>query len=361
MERCLRFVRIPAITLAILTVSGCDGRSTPGVVDAPDLSLTDIFSLTASFDLEEEEVYPIGGLRSFYETMSGDLLIGDQYLPRVRRYDDNGGLIAAWGRFGDGPFEFRRVSDVAEDDTGAVLVIDSYALRITVLTRNLEPDRFLPLSRPPFTIQPVGGGVAVGLLVTSSATPVFEWVDGAGAFGWSAYHKPNEIYARPYWSSFAGTVVSSSDRELYIGVSLFYPIEAFGADGTTVDSFGHPPPSFSKITPVEPGAFTGGLMSPGIGEWLANFTVIDGLYVLQDSLLVVPHARKKSSGNIFPTNEQYAFDVYDLADRMKIAEDVELPPDMRIVGAGQSLYTLDESSPGIFRIGRWTPLPRSGW
>ena len=51
---------------------------------------------------------------TFLERRAGGFVIADRLLPRIRSYGEDGRLEAAFGRFGDGPFEFRQVSSLAK-------------------------------------------------------------------------------------------------------------------------------------------------------------------------------------------------------------------------------------------------------
>lgn len=44
---------------------------------------------------------------------------------RVKRYDSDGTFLSAFGREGDGPGEFRRISDLAVTDDGRLIILDS--------------------------------------------------------------------------------------------------------------------------------------------------------------------------------------------------------------------------------------------
>ena len=47
--------------------------------------------------------------------VAGGFVIADKLLPRIRSYHQDGRLDAAFGRFGDGPFEFRQIRSLNGD------------------------------------------------------------------------------------------------------------------------------------------------------------------------------------------------------------------------------------------------------
>ena len=93
--------------LAVTTLlTACDSDPT-GVPSPP---FDEIFALAETVELAEAPSDSIAQIGRFQERRSGGFLISDALLPRLRAYSDDGALDAAFGRFGDGPWEFREIS-----------------------------------------------------------------------------------------------------------------------------------------------------------------------------------------------------------------------------------------------------------
>jgi len=75
----------------------------------PSPPFEEVFELVEVIELGEDPSDSIAAVGEFVERRDGGFIIGDRYLPRVRTYRADGSLQAGFGRFGDGPWEFRRI------------------------------------------------------------------------------------------------------------------------------------------------------------------------------------------------------------------------------------------------------------
>jgi hypothetical protein len=109
------------IVCALGLVSGCGGEreypaSDPSTVD-------DVFDWQPSLILEE-----LGDALVASPTLrrdpSGGWLYWDPMVPQVRRYADNGTLIEAMGRAGEGPGEFQQAVAFMRDASGRLVSVD---------------------------------------------------------------------------------------------------------------------------------------------------------------------------------------------------------------------------------------------
>lgn len=98
-----------ALTAAGL-VASCEHEDP--VVPSPPFD--EVFQLEEVIELGDDPVDPVATVGIFLERRDGGFLMGDGIRPRVRTYAENGELEAAFGRFGDGPWEFRRIIGLAE-------------------------------------------------------------------------------------------------------------------------------------------------------------------------------------------------------------------------------------------------------
>lgn len=131
-----------AACVGILLLFACGDAQGPAAapVAAP---LEEVFVVEFAIQLGEDPADSIAEIGDFVERRDGGFVIGDRHLPRVRSYDQEGRLEGAFGRFGEGPFEFRRIAAVAETSSGRVVVADFSESRLTYLTGSLAPDTML--------------------------------------------------------------------------------------------------------------------------------------------------------------------------------------------------------------------------
>ncbi|MDE2981376.1 MAG: hypothetical protein OXU74_09285 [Gemmatimonadota bacterium] len=141
MMRCLQGPRplLLAMTVAGLTAS-CE-REDPVVPSPP---FDEVFQLEEVIELGDDPVDPVATVGIFLDRRDGGFLMGDGLRPRARIYSENGELEAAFGRFGDGPWEFRRIIGLAETTAGGV-VISASDSRLTYLHADLTEDSLFTL------------------------------------------------------------------------------------------------------------------------------------------------------------------------------------------------------------------------
>ena len=98
---------IPIVSLLVACGQAAESRD-----DLEPISPTfeQVFEIEDVVELQEDPADSIAEIGAFAELRDGGFVVGDNLLPRIRRYAENGRLVAAFGRFGDGPFEFRWIS-----------------------------------------------------------------------------------------------------------------------------------------------------------------------------------------------------------------------------------------------------------
>lgn len=338
----LRGVAVLVLPIAV----ACEARESVPVADTVRLETM------GHVELEEPSSHLLAEVGPFAEAKNGDLLIGDALQPRVRRYAPNGRLIASFGAYGSGPFEFRRVSGIVERSDGRVLVVDPVLGRITVLSSSLEPDSsFVQLPRPQGSVSRFANGLLLTTAAGDRATSVTYIRDDARG-GWTVpAPSPGPPMSFPYWGSIARILLAASAREFVIAYSLLYPIFVYNADGEVVDSLPRPA-SFREASVPEPGAFSGPEASERLARWLASFDVITDLAVLDDSLVIVTRGAIRSAAtNRFETLHDRV-DVYHLNSRSILAQDLPLPTGSRVLGGVGYLYLLSTEPPGPWTISR---------
>ena len=131
--------RLAAAALLLLPVVSCESQRPE--VSSP--AFEEVFELVEVIELGEDPSDSIADLGEFFERRDGGFVIGDRFLPRVRTYREDGSLEAAFGRFGDGPWEFRRIRSVAELTDGRIVVTGAQSGALTFLAPDLTPHSML--------------------------------------------------------------------------------------------------------------------------------------------------------------------------------------------------------------------------
>ena len=151
----------PSVAIqAVLLLCACgeaDGPPSTAIV----ASLEEVFAVEAVIQLGEDPADSIAEIGDFVERRDGGYVIGDLHLPRVRTYDEEGRLEAAFGRFGDAPFEFQRIRAVAEAPSGRIVVAGSRSFHLTYLTRALAPDTMVALPTAAMDVLALGSDLLV--------------------------------------------------------------------------------------------------------------------------------------------------------------------------------------------------------
>lgn len=337
----------------VFVASGCGGASAGPVRQAP---FDEVFTVLDTIVLEEATNDPIAEIGTFLESASGDLIIGDRMLPRVRRYAPDGALLSSTGTYGSGPREVRSVGGIAESGD-SLLLTDPRNARIQILRDDLS---FIG------ALGALGAGVAPsgqiltsengGLILPSNSGRTGDQVAAIARNGealWSAFPTSDELDTEPYWRSVSRIRFTRIREKLIVTDGLLYPLAVLDANGRQIDSIGQPPPSYSKITSVGLGAFVGRRTPLALQQWFDEFTAIGGVHSIGDSTLVVVATRLTSSDTELVGQDDYALDIY-AADLRKVYEDIPLPPGARVLGGGRHLYMLISAPPQPWRILRLT-------
>ncbi len=358
----------PAPTLALaLSIALAVLACAPGAPGTPDGSPPVLLQAMDTVHLQDAPGDTLGQVGAVRALADGRLLVADGILSRVRLHAPDGTFLAGQGRQGEGPFEYQAIVSVGTDAAGSILVVSAQPARTTVLTAALEPDTvhlhpegILHLSGA----EPFAGGAAHVGFSPDSAHLILR--TAGGRVGWRHPAGPRELFEKPYWRSYAGFHLAAVGDRLLVANSLLYPIHIHDSAGTRMGEVGTAPPSFRPAPEVQPGAFafTDIAEAPAVmarvGEWVASFTRITGIHVLEDRWLVVSHGRHSTDmpGPPFPLVET-DFDVYDLESGAKVLEEVPLEEGARILSGGTHLHVLVSEPPDPWAIVRWRVVESS--
>lgn len=358
-----RYGQIAALLWSVLVGCGTPPGSEPPAkgkgVDFPVY-----FAEVDRVQLLEVPGDPIGDIGTLNETRGGEYLVTDPVKSRVLRFDQRGALIASFGRYGEGPFEFGRVSGIAERSDGKVVVPDSRRGRITILTSDLQPDTsFTTTPRPLGQALPMSGGVVLSSTGTTTRIPAgrssqFAFTIRQDSVMWAIpAPSPGPMQTHPYWDSYATTPAAATSTAFFVAYSLTYPILRYDAKGTFQDSLGTMPPSFRRAPLLKAGAFAGSDGIARVGDWLEKFDIISDLATVGDTLLIVTHGVLRNRSTGVDANEHRHVDVYHAVTGRKLAEDVLLPQGSRVLGGGRTLLLLVSQPPGPWVVARYQFKP----
>lgn len=336
----------------VALAAGCR-RSSANVVAAETGAFEEFFGLASPVELQEAAADPIGDIAILVEAQNGDLLVADRIRSQVRRYSPQGRLLAEFGAYGGGPFEFRRIGGMLEDMAGRVVLTDPRLGRVTILTQELRPDTAFMLSpRPRGLVLSMGNTVLYASAWGPRATAI-TLLDERWQGVWSiSAPTPGSVQQYPYWDSYASTLVAATAETFVAAYSLRYPIYVYDRDGRRLDSLTFAPRSFRTVPVLPRGAFAGADALHRIDDWLASFDVISELTIVDTGLLVVVHGVLRRTATSQATEEHRRVDVYDLASRSKLVEDVPVPDGSRVLSGGRGLYLLTKQPPDPWTIRR---------
>ena len=348
----MRFEPIrPSLIGSLGLLAACGLSDGDNVVDSRSSGFS--LEVVERIELEETEAAPLGDIGVLAIAANGDLLVGDRLIPRIRRYDRGGRLVAEFGSFGEGPFEFRGVGGLVEDGDGRVLVVDPRLSRVTALSADLVPDTSFQVLPPPRGRVERAGDGYVAMTTAARRTMGFAMMDSDWKPMWnSRIHATSLTPETPYWGSYARLRFTASKEAVVAAYSFLYPLHLYNLSGDVLGTFGEPPPSFREAPVLQPGALSGPDAADRTNRWMSSFTIIANLAVVADNLLAVTQGTLKQLGATRRVvEEHHSVDFYDLRTRVKIAEDVELPPITRVVAGGRrGLHAISEEPPNPWTI-----------
>jgi len=309
-----------------------------------------VFATDIVIQLEEDPSDSIAVPGAFLERRNDGFLVSDASIPRVRSYDWQGRLRAAFGRYGDGPFEFRRVLGIVETPSGKIAVIGSGQAGLTYLTADLLPDTLVKLPGIPWGIEPLGPDLLVHMRLTADrATDVSRFyrrplllhrISEQGVT-WSAFRYPFVPIERPYWTPMTGFPFDVAGDSIYVSSSLRYPVAIFNGAGDSIGRIGFPAASFRPVPVFEPGALSPGVYGLRMARMLEDLNTIERVVVV-GSRLVVVHGRSDHTRPMPPLYTVHSsLDIYDRHTGTKLYEDIPLPASSRVMTGGRRhLYLL---------------------
>jgi len=356
----LAFLVVPIL----VSVASCERRP----VEVPAPPFEEVFEMAEVIVLGEDPSDSIAEVGEFFERRNGGFVISDRLLPRVRTYSADGSFEAAFGRFGDGPWEFRTIRDVAEVADGRIAVTGAQNGAVTYLTPDLTPHSMLLIEDftssmlLPFERDFVFTGRARDVNMVAEMDGIFHRLVGS-AVTWSSW---NTLAAsKPYWNALGGLHGAVGGDSVYVMAGLLYPATILNASGDSVGSIGTPSPDFRRVPELKRGAlaFTAGegaAVQTGIviKELIESFDLVTGMDVVDDDYLVFTVGRHDPTKPWFPFKQlDVSVEAYNRHTGEKLFENVPLPDGSKVLGGGRYLYVLLDAEIPPWRIAKYELLP----
>ena len=344
----------------LVFVTSCERRP----VEVPSPPFEEVFETAEVIVLGEDPSDSIAEVGKFFERRDGGFVISDRLLPRVRTYGRDGSLEAAFGRFGDGPWEFRTIRDVAEVADGRIAVTGAQNGAVTYLTPHLTPhstlliEDFTASMLLPFGRDFVFTGRARDVNMVAEMDGIFHRLVGS-AVSWSSW---NTLAAsKPYWNALGGLHGAVAGDSVYVMAGLLYPVTILSPAGDSVGSIGTPAPGFRRVPELQPGAlaFAGGegaAVQAGtvIKELIESFDLVTGMDVVDDDYLVLTVGRHDPNQPWFPFKQlDVSVEAYGRHTGEKLFENVPLPEGSKVLGGGRYLYVLLNPEMPPWRIAKY--------
>lgn len=332
----------------------------------PSSPFEEVFRLAEVIEIEDDPVDSIAEVGVFLERRDGGFAMSDRLRPRVRTYAEDGELEAAFGRFGDGPWEFRRIIGLAETAAGGV-VVSAGDSRLTYLHGDLTQDSLFTLDGHVFgrLVAFEDDVLFTGFTPENTAEPqslgtarqvgIFHRL-ADGQVLWSNWTTPARD--KPYWNAMGGLATATAGDSLFIMASLLYPATILNGAGDSVGTIGQPSSSFRRIPEIPAGyfAFRAGETPDAnrMQRLLASYDLVLRIDVVADDYLVFTVGRPDETS--LPPGLRFFHahvEAYDRHTGAKVFEDVALPEGSRVVGGGRYLYVLLNSDIPPWRIGKY--------
>lgn len=154
---------------------------------------------------------------------------------------------------------------------------------------------------------------------------------------------PREVLDIPYWTGIFRRLGAESGARVYVATNLFYRIYTFVGDRGPVDSITVAPPSWREARRPREDEFP-----PERGlEWssyLDSLTVLDGLAVIHDSVLIVSIGKLRAATAPVPFRAPSLLQVY--VGGQHVGVDLSSPGDLVAYSNSSVFFLVPDSRPG---------------
>ncbi|MDE2982958.1 MAG: hypothetical protein OXU74_17340 [Gemmatimonadota bacterium] len=344
-------------------IAACEDHPT----EVPSPSFDEVFALAEVIVLGEDPSDSIAEVGAFFERRDGGFVIADRLLPRVRTYSKDGSLEAGFGRFGDGPWEFRRLQSVTETADGRIVVTGAQNGALTYLNPDLTPHSSVLLDDyVPGTVRPLGRDLLIGGM--GRDMDLYEIAAQEGLYHrlvdstvvWSNWNSP--VASMPYWHALGSLHAEVGGDSVFVMAGLLYPATVLNGAGDSVGTIGTPSPGFRRVPEIELGAFAytadeGPAAQAGnpVKRLIESFDLVTSVDVVGGDYLVFTVGRLDGNRPWYPFKQlDMAVEAYNRHTGEKLFENVPLPAGSKVVlGGGRYLHVLLNPDIPPWRIARY--------
>ena len=338
---------VATTALALVAGSGCMSEPEAPPEQTTGAELAQVRTIV----LERDGNPPLLGVEDLAVDVAGNLFVLDGKTGRLHKYGPDGKYLASVPGADGEPAGFWQPSGAG---AGSIAFGQDRHLYVTGTARKVAYDSGEPVA----TVARISPDLAVDTFFTVEGTYFLQqlraWEDklatvlarprGPGnevavydyeGRSIAALHPRDErMEGVPYWSAWFTTRVASTGDELVVANSL-YPLHRYGSDGAPKGTLGSASASFRLPSHPELFAFAGPEGRARYDEWLKSFTTIDGVHVLDDSMVVVV-LKDLNDRETALSDAQYRTDIFELGSGWLLARDLALGG--RVVEADTVLY-----------------------
>jgi len=248
-------------------------------------SFDDLFERVETIELKTDSAHTIADVNSVRFFPNGDFAVADNAARQLLLFKHSGDLIKKVGGSGKGPGEYARISDLATNARGELLVLDNSLMRVTKFDstgRYLESYTVVYGSILHPTLD---GGFYIYDVVSASSREgsLIHKYDKKGREEKSFCSAPSGLRVNRIPIA-GGGLASNPDGELFVVHASEYKIRKFTERGDSIGAFGREAPFY---TPLEPP------VSLSDTAKLNSFTPVSGIFALPPGVIVVLVQRTK--------------------------------------------------------------------
>lgn len=354
-------VTLGTAALVLAYGSGCTSESDSPPEPSSGAELVQVTTIA----LEGDGNPLLLGVEDLAVDVAGNLFVLDGKTGRVHKYGPDGGYLASVSDPDGEAAGFRQPS--GSEARSIVLGQDQHIYVAGVVPGTVEFERATPVA----AVTRISPDLAADTLFVVEGTffliQLSAWEDKLAAVLMRPRGPGNEVAAYdyggglvasfhprdermdgvPYWSGWFMTHVAPAGDELVVANSL-YPLHRYGSDGTPTGTLGSPSATFRLPSHPERLAFAGPEGRSRHDEWLKSFTTIDGVHVLDDSLVVVV-LKDLNDEETALSEALYRADVFEVDSGRLVARDVPLGG--RVVHADTLLYVAIQDAEEGWQLG----------
>ena len=350
---------VTTTALALAAWSGCTSEPEAPPEQTTGAELAQVRTIV----LERDGNPPLLGVEDLAVDVAGNLFVLDGKTGRVHKYGPDGKYLASvpgtdgepagfWqpSGAGAGSIAFGQDRHLYVTGTARRVAFDSGqpVAAVARISPDLAVDTFFTVEGTYFLVQLRAWQDKLATVLMRPRGPGNEVAvyDYEGRSVATFHPRDERMEGVPYWTGWFTTHVAPAGDELVVANSL-YPLHRYGSDGAPKGTFGSASASFRLPSHPELFAFAGPEGRTRHDEWLKSFTTIDGVHVLDDSMVVVV-LKDLNDRETALSEARYRADIFELGSGRLLARDLTLGG--RVVAADTALYVATQDSEEGWRL-----------